>query len=134
MLCFLVAVQIASIVAITKGVKLYFNTRKGTYVFGKVIEVRKILSSREAGDNYEGIVEFNWPDENERYLIKHNFSSLIEPEIGKEYKIWVDCEKPLNSVIVDTFKAGWWYSLFVFIILFLAIFYIDFIYIKRLLH
>lgn len=132
LLCFCILFQIGSIVEIIKQIKLSKKVRSGKYKIGNLTEVRKILGSENEVHKYEGTIEFYFPDKENKYLLKHKFSSLSKPIISKEYKIWVDEKNPNSSVVLDYFNHYWKFSVTVLFLITIGLFIADFLLLKKI--
>lgn len=132
LLCFCILFQIGSIVEIIKQIKLSKKVRSGKYMIGNLTEVRKILGSENEVHNYEGTIEFYFPDKGNKYLLKHKFSSLSKPNISKEYKIWIDEKNPNSSVVLDYFNHYWKFSVTVLCLITIGLFIADFLLLKKI--
>lgn len=131
-LIFCIFFQTGSIIEIIKQVRKSKKIRNGPYTIGQLIEFRKIRGHEEDIHNYEGVIEFSLPGREEKYQKKYKFSTLTKPVLLKEYKIWVDKEDPNNSIVVDYFNSYWQFSIFFLFIIFLGLFYVDFILVRQL--
>lgn len=132
LLCFCILFQIASAVEIIKQIRLSKKVGSGNYTIGNLTEVRKILGSENEVHNYEGTIEFYFPDNGNKYLLKHKFSSLSKPNTSKEYKIWVDEKNPSSSVVLDYFNHYWKFSVSVLCLVTIGLFIVDFILLKKI--
>lgn len=132
LLCFCILFQAGSIMEIIKQVKLSKKVRSGKYITGNLTEVRKILGSENEVHNYEGIIEFYFPDNGNKYLLRHKFSSLSKPNIPKYYKIWIDEKNPNSSIVLDYFNHYWKFSVSVLCLITIGLFIVDFILLKKM--
>lgn len=132
MLCFCILFQVGATLAIIKQIKLSNKIKNGKYVTGNLIEVRKILGSENEVHNYEGTIEFYFPENKNKYLLKHKFSSLVKPNTLKEYKIWVNEENPNDSIVLDFFNQYWKFSIAVFSLIVTGLFVVDYLLLQKL--
>ncbi len=132
LLCFCILFQAGSILEIIKQIKLSKTVRSGKYVTGNLIEVRKIIGNENDVHNYEGTIEFYFPDNKNTYQLKHKFSSLSTPNHSKEYKIWVDENDPNSSIVLDYFNQYWKFSVLILCFITVGLFVVDFILLKKL--
>jgi len=132
LLCFCILFQTGAIVEITKQIRVSKKVRSGKCMTGNLTEVRKILGNENEIHNYEGIIEFHFPDNGNKYLLKHKFSSLSKPNISKEYKIWIDEKNPKGSVVLDYFNQYWKFSVFILSLITIGLFIVDFILLKKI--
>ena len=131
LLCFCFLFQIGSIVEIINQIKLSKKVKSGKYIVGNLTEVRNILGSENEVHNYEGTIEFYFPDKGNKYLLKHKFSSLSKPNISKEYKIWVDEKNPNSSIVFDYFNHYWKFSATILFLITIVLFIADFLLLKK---
>jgi hypothetical protein len=117
-----------------KAIKQKEKAKNGSYAIGKIIDVRKILGNEDDTHNYEGTIEFSMPPRENTYQVKYKFSSLRRPNLGMNYKIWVDEKEPGNSIVVNNFGNYWRYSIAFFIVLITGLFVVDFILLKRIIN
>lgn len=132
LLCFCILFQIVSIVEITKQIRVSKKVKSGKYMTGNLTEVRKIAGNENEVHNYEGTVEFYFPDNGNKYLLKHKFSSLSKPNITKEYKIWIDEKNPKGSIVLDYFNQYWKFSVFVLSLITIGLFIVEFILLRKI--
>jgi hypothetical protein len=118
---------------IIRQIKLSKKVMSGKHVIGNLTEVRKIFGNENEVHNYEGTIEFYYPDKGIKYLLKHKFSSLTKPNISKEYKIWIDEKNPNSSVVLDYFNTYWKFSLTVLCLITFGLFISDFLLLKKIL-
>lgn len=126
MLCFCVLFQALLIIEIVKEIKAFQKVRNGVFVDASLTSFRKIKGYEDDVHNYEGELEFFWPNESSKYQIQHKFSSLSAPNLFKKFVIAVNTNNPVKSTVVSRFNINWKLSVFFFLIVFIGLFFIDF--------
>ncbi len=116
------------IVSIIKGARAFVKTRKGPYAKGKLISFKRV-DDMETNHRYEGIIEFCWPRESDKYQLNR---SLVSIEEEKEYKIWVNKQAPEESVVMSKLDTNWYFSMILFSLIFLGLLYVDYILIMKM--
>jgi hypothetical protein len=84
-------------------VALYFRSRKGPFVTGKIENVQEI-KDREEGTSYEVEISFSTAHSDERILFKQRFD---DTKHEKELVVWVNQSNLLKSVAVCKFDIYW---------------------------
>jgi hypothetical protein len=127
--------QIVCTQGIIKQMNLYKNIQKNNnkYVNGYLTEVRKISRHEDEVHNYEGIIEFYFPNIESKHKIKHKFSSFSKPDIPKEYKICINEKNPSTSIVLDYFSHYWKFSVFALSCTIVGLLVVNFFLIKKLL-
>jgi hypothetical protein len=84
-------------------VVLYFRSRKGPFVTGKIENVLEI-KDREEGTSYEVEISFSAMHTQERILFKQQFEDINQ---DKELVVWVNESDPLKSIAIVKFDIYW---------------------------
>jgi hypothetical protein len=99
--------QLLLIYALISEIRLYRKSRKGPFVIGELLEVRKVADKDDPDlFSYLGTVEFSWPDENNKYKVEYTDKDKI-PE-GKLFTISVNRTDPSQSIVRNQFHILWW--------------------------
>jgi len=123
MLVFVLFWQFVTIKGIVKSVKLLQQSKSGVYADGKLISYDKRTHADDRNFVYVGIIEFYWPNRENRYQIEHVFEII---DVIKAYKVWVNTESPKNSIVVEPLHSSWWSTLVFLILITLGLFVIDY--------
>lgn len=117
-------------VSIISSAKTFFKTRKGPYVKGKLVSFNQVDHTSEADKEFEATVEFSWPTQTHRYQI---IRTLRKVRMEQDYKIWVDEKDPAESVIVDRIDSHWYFSIVGLSLVQVALLYVDYVLILKML-
>ena len=129
MLVFILFWQVLAILAIINGIKFLIKTqRKQLAVKGHVIEVNEVPDPIDNDTTYEVVIEFSYPTGSTNYQLKH--STTYKPY--KKYTVWVNKQNPQKSTVDDQLQ-GHIINIVPLILIVLALFYVDYIYIKKIL-
>ncbi len=128
MLCFCLFFQTVSIIGVVGLINSKRKFNKAPVVDASLIDFRSIKGYEDEAHNYEGSLEFFWPNSDRKYIIKHKFSSLTRPGLNKAFKIAIDVSDPSNSIAKE--ELGWYlyFRMGFYICISLSLIYVEYIY------
>ncbi len=129
MLVFNIFWQIMVAIALVDAFKVNRVIKKGIAAKGTLVKFEK---RNESGDDdffYQGDVEFYFPERGSSYVVSGRLAKVDE---SKEYVVYVNEANPSKSVIADSIKGNRGSSGLILYIIFILLFYVDYILIRKL--